>query len=341
MSRKIFLLAAAAVLLLTGCSAAAPAETSEIPQEETAAQSAGIADGVFTDSDKEFQVAVPAGWREDPALSDRDRTVLLSPGGESSVELRKQSPDPNLLAYDKTDFEESYREKYEAFRLKTFSSVKGQGNKGVYLEFTCRKNKLTYTVYQAVFAGDYDYNIAYSTVSADKQFAAMAKKNLETFREIDPLNDAGVLPGRLDGRNYLSAEGTYSLTLPKNWRVTKQEAESVLFADKTGRYNINLMIGAKDKKLFSYKKSYFTDYFKETLDSSVALKKLETVTAGKNKARYLECAYSYDGQNLYAKQYLINSGKHTYTLTLTAPAALKDKVDFSAVANSFSAKATS
>ena len=338
MSRKGLLVAAAAVLLLfTGCSGAAPGEDPDVSQAETAG-SAGTADGVFTNSDKEFQVSVPSGWREDLSLSNRDRTVLLSPGGESSVELRRQAPDPNLLAYDRSDFEESYREKFREFRLKTFSSIRGQESKGDYLSFTCRQNNQTYTVYQAVFAGDYDYNITYSTVSADKKFAAMAKKNLETFRELDPLSPAGTLPGRLDGRNYLSADGSFSLTLPKNWRVAKQETDRVLLEDRAGRCNINLMISDADKKLFSYKKSYFTEYFRETLESSVSLKKLEAVTAGKHKARYLECAYNYYGQSLYAKQYLINSGKHTYTLTLTTPASAKDKVDFAAVANSFSVK---
>lgn len=293
------------------------------------------AEGVYTDPQKTFQVTVPSDWHEDTAQSKKDRVVLLSPGGNRSVELKKLEMDANLLAYSQETVQKTYAASFSAFQLQSFSTVTANGHKGILLQFTCQKAGKRYTVLQGVLAGESDYSITYAAIDGDEKFLTMARESIETFRELDPIHDPSVLAGRLDGQTYHDTDSRFTVTVPKGWSVEEQQKDQVLFVSADGKSNINVQCTPADKQLLRYKKDYFMDYFRQSLSPSVKITQFSTATVSGEVSRYLVCQYPYAGQTLVSKQYLLNSGDTTYSLTFTSSATSAGKTDFSAVAKRF------
>lgn len=329
-----------AVLLLTGCGAAV---------EETVSSSASTAEtqstasdpeqpestGVYTNESKTFQLTVPPGWKEDAAQSVGTRTVLRSPDGSRSLELTEQEADPNLLAYSEADFERSYGAQFDDFSINEFSDAKSEKNKGVFLRFTCTQQGKPITVYQTIFAGDSDYSITYTAANPDKEFFQEVRESFSSFRELDPLKDAALLAGRINGRVYTTVDGSCRITLPEGWRCKKAEQDTAIFVDSKNQANLVLTAHPLDSRLFQYQKSYYKEYFSQRFGFSSTIRTLETENLGEYKAKHLELEYNYYSNPMVADQYLVNTKDNTYTITLTTRASKKKDYNLSKIAATF------
>lgn len=336
-------LSAGCILFSAGCGTSgsddsAPAESvlSDSPALSSVSSDSSTllsANGIYMDPDKDFQLVLPENWTASETSQDNS-AIFLSPEGDCSLEIKKQSADQNLLAYSEAEFTQSYQSQLDDFQLKSRETVTINGNKGVFLTYTCTQQNTTYTIYQYILAGDYDYNFTYSTVNDTPSFRDLVTSSIETFRQVDPDHDPSLLLGRLDGQTYHDLNNRFTVTLPSAWKISQQKTDQILFTSGDKKANINILISDVDKKLFQYKKSYFTEYFESSLGKSATITQFSTVTINGSQAIYLECSYPKNGQTLLAKQYLINNGDYTYTLTATATTANAQKIDFKAVAES-------
>lgn len=104
--RVLFAAAFLSASILAGCSASSPAQTgSEAAVSSVVSQTvSSLDDSVYTNAEKTFQFTVPQGWKEESSKTTKDRVLFVSPGGDRALELKRQQPDANLLAYSKSDF---------------------------------------------------------------------------------------------------------------------------------------------------------------------------------------------------------------------------------------------
>lgn len=331
-------LPASLLLLLTGCGSGgsiAPPTTPEPTSIAAGDDSQGEAislTGTYTDPDKDYQLILPAGWTQDAAQSSDDRAVFVSADGTRSVELEKQKADPNLLAYSRSDFGKTYKSALEDFKLQSFSTVTANGSTGVALRYTCTKSGSQYQVVQYVMAGDYDYSVTYSAVGGD--ITDLAAESIATFRELDPDHDPSLLADRLNGAVYTDGSHGYTVTVPDGWRVTEQAADRVTFSSGDKKRNINIGCSDMDTRLFSYQKDYFTQQFQAAFGTTATVTSFSTTTVNGRQALYLACTYTYGGKSLTARQYSINSGDTTYTITHTSQSSGSAKADLDAVVKS-------
>lgn len=329
--------------VLSGCGGSTPSQTQS--EEPAPMFSAAVnvsegsttlsVNGVYTDPDRDYQLTIPDGWKEDSSQTEKNRILFVSPEGTRSVELKKQTADCNLLAYSQSDFTRTYQESLDNFRLQSFKTVTANGSKGIALRYTCTRDNTDYVVLQYVMAGDFDYNITYSAIDGDDAFLTLAEASIGTFRELDPEHDPATLANRLNGRVYTDGTNFYTITLPKNWRISERNTNCVIFTSSDRKSNINVRCSAIDAQLFRYEKSYFTTHFQGLLGKSATITEFTTTTVNGKKALYLACRYSYNGQTLLSKQYNINSGDTTYIITFTSTVADADKTKFDDVAKTF------
>lgn len=294
-------------------------ETGTVPAEKDPSGETLSLEGVYTNPDRDYQMTLPDGWIEDKEKTNVNTILYLSPNGNRAVEIKRQKADPNLLAYTEADFKKTYAASFKDFKLLEYKRVKANGIHGIRLYFTCKENGRKYTVVQFLMAGEYDYNITWSALDGNKDFFRFTVKSVLTLKELDPDQNPADRTGRLYERTYTDAENRYAIKLPKNWKVSSQKDDQVLFVPADKKTNINIQCKPIDEQLFRYKKSYFTSYFQKAFGKTAAITKFSKTKINGVSALYLEVRYNYNQQNLTSCQYLINKGDYTYSVTYTAP----------------------
>ena len=316
-----------------------PAEETTSSAEQAITTNGLSIGGVFTDNARSYQITLPEDWIEDVEQTDNNTVLFLSPDGNRSVEIRRQKADPNLLGYTEAEFKKAYAASFDSFKLLEYKRFKNDEYACVRLRFTCKENGKKYTVTQYVIPGKYDYNITWSALNHDEDFYKMTVNSVLTFRELNPTYPTVSLAGRTYGRTYTDAELRYTITLPKSWKVKSRSGDQALFISSDKKSNINVQCTEIDKDLYQYQKSYFTTYFQKTFGKTAKITAFTSKKVNGISARYLECAYTYSGQNLTSCQYLINKGDYTYSITFTAPTAGMDRTAFNAAVKTFTVTA--
>lgn len=290
-----------------------------------------ITNGVFQDSQRNFQLPVPEAWEiRGQELTD-DSMIIGSPSDHSFLEIRRQDSDPNLFAYTQDDFQKSYETGVTDFHIATFEKVTVQNLSAVHLVYSCTDNGVPYHFNQYIIAGNFDYNITLIQRSEETDRSAEFAQLIQNFQQLSsaaPQSNNGKLIDRL----YTAPDGSYSITLPEGWRLdASQEHFSAQSADHTAA--LNLLVNAPDSTLLDSTKEQVQEYYAKMF-SNAQISLFEKTSIAGVSSLHLVCSYQSDGKTICAEQFLIPTASHTYTLTFTKAATATDPV-FASTAKTF------